>query len=88
MESEIEAISKSRSVAEDVLRHISNTNEWMKSYTIKLNLVSNAKTPLPIAMKLLTQLREPDLRKLAKSKNVSQTLANQARRLAEAKRDK
>ena len=85
MEAEIETISKSRHVCEDVLRHISATKEWMRSYTIKLNLVANAKTPVPIAMKLLAQIREPDLRKLAKNKNVSQTIATHARRLAEAK---
>lgn len=84
-ESEIEAISKSKHVCEDVLRQIASTKEWVKSYTIKLNLTSNSKTPLPIAMKFLPHLRELDLRRLAKSKNVSSVLATQARRLAEAK---
>jgi hypothetical protein len=84
-ESEVETISKSRQVAEDVLRQIAATKEFMKSYSIKLNLASNSKTPLPIAMKLLPQLRELDLRKLAKSKNISSQVAIQARRLAEAK---
>jgi hypothetical protein len=84
-ENEIEAISKSRQVAEDVLRHIASTKEWIKSYQIKYNLSSNPKTPLPMAMKLLGQLRETELKKLSKDKNVSQFLATQARRLAEAK---
>ncbi len=88
MEAEIETISKSRYVCEDVLRHISVSKEWMRSYSIKLNLVANAKTPIPIAMKLLAQIREPDLRKLAKNKNVSQTIATHARRLADAKSSK
>lgn len=84
-ESEIESISKSRQVSEEVLRHIASTKEWMKSYSIKLNLVSNSKTPIPIASKYLQQIREPDLRKLAKSKNVSAAVATQARRLLEMK---
>jgi hypothetical protein len=84
-ESEIETISKSRQVGEDVLRQIAATKEFMKSYSIKLNLASNSKTPLPIAMKLLPQLRELDLKKLARSKNISAQVAIQARRLAEAK---
>ncbi len=87
-ESEIESISKSRQVSEEVLRHIASTKEWVKSYTIKVNLVSNSKTPIPIAMKFLTHVREPDLRRLAKSKNVSAAIAAQARRLLEAKGDK
>lgn len=84
-ESEIESISKSKHVCEDVLRQIASTKEWAKSYTIKLNLASNSKTPLPIAMKFLPHFRELDLRRLAKSKNVSSVLATQARRMAEAK---
>jgi hypothetical protein len=87
-EDEIEAISKSRQVCEDVLRQIASTKEWSKSYQIKLNLANNSKTPLPISMKFLSHFREPDLRKLAKSKNIPQALATQARRLAEVKSDK
>ncbi len=85
MDAEVDAISKSRHVSEDVLRHIAGTKEWIRSYSIKMNLVENAKTPIPIAMKILSQIREPDLRKLAKNKNVSQVIATQARRLAETK---
>jgi hypothetical protein len=84
-ESEIEAISKSRQVAEDILRYIGSTKEWIKSYQIKVNLASNSKTPLPVAMKLLNQLRETELKKLSKDKNVSQFLATQARRICESK---
>ena len=87
-EDEIEAISKSKQVCEDVLRQIATTKEWAKSYQIKLNLANNSKTPLPISMKFLSHFREPDLRKLAKSKNIPQALATQARRLAEVKGDK
>jgi hypothetical protein len=85
---EIEAISKSRQVCEDVLRQIAATKEWAKSYTIKLNLANNSKTPLPISMKFLSHFREPDLRKLAKSKNIPAALATQARRMAETKSDR
>jgi Domain of unknown function (DUF4388) len=84
--SEVEAISKSRQVCDDVLRQIAATKEFMRSYSVKVNLCNNSKTPVPIAMKLLPQLREHDLRKLAKSKNIPQAIATHARRLAEAKR--
>ncbi len=87
-EDEIEAISKSRQVCEDVLRQIAATKEWVKSYTIKLNLANNSKTPVPIAMKFLPHFREPDLRKLAKNKNIPAALATQARRLADAKSER
>jgi hypothetical protein len=39
-------------------------------------------------MKLLPHLREYDLRKLAKSKDVSSGIATHARRLAEAKSER
>jgi len=84
-ESEIEAISKNRSVSDDVLRQIGATKEWMKSYSVKLNLAGNSKTPVPLALKLLPHIREMDLRKLGKSKDVSNVIATQARRLAEAR---
>ncbi|MFH1114827.1 MAG: DUF4388 domain-containing protein [Pseudomonadota bacterium] len=87
-EDEIEAISKSKQVCEDVLRQIATTKEWSKSYAIKLNLANNSKTPLPLSMKFLPHFREPDLRKLAKSKNIPAALASQARRLAEARSEK
>ncbi len=85
---EVESISKSRNVSEDVLRTISASRNWMKSYTVKLNLVGNSKTPIPIAMKFLPHIRELDLRKLAKSKDVPAAVATQARRLAEMKSGK
>ncbi len=84
-EAEIDAISKSKHVCEDVLRQIASTKEWSKLYHIKLNLASNSKTPIPLVVQFLPHLREPDLRKLAKSKNISQVVATQARRIAEAK---
>ncbi|MBM3299989.1 MAG: DUF4388 domain-containing protein, partial [Deltaproteobacteria bacterium] len=84
-EDEIEGISKSRNVCEDVLRQIAATKEWMKSYTIKLNLANNSKTPIPITMRLLSQFREQDLWKMAKNKNIPAAVATQARRMAEGK---
>jgi hypothetical protein len=87
-ETEIESITKSRAVCEDVLRQIASTKEWMKSYTVKLNLAGNSKTPVPIALNMLNHLRETDLRRIAKSKDVSSVVASQARRLAEVKADR
>ena len=84
-EQEIEAIAKSRGVCDEVLRTISQSKEWMQSYTVKVNLVNNSKTPLPIAMKFIPHLLEADLRKLAKSKNVASAVATQARRLVETR---
>jgi hypothetical protein len=43
--------------------------------------VTNPKTPLVLAMRFLNSLYERDVRALAKSKNVSSTIAGQAKRI-------
>jgi hypothetical protein len=82
---EVESIANSRQVSDEVLRQIAGTKEFMRSYAVKLNLVNNAKTPVPITMRLLPQIREMDLRKVAKSKSVPQAIATMARRFLDSK---
>ncbi len=85
-EPDVVAVSKSRGVAEEVLRIIGSSGEWMKSYQIKKNLVENAKTPIAIANKLVIHLRESDLRKLAKNKNIQSAVRTQVRRHLERRK--
>ena len=59
-----------------------------KNYAIKLGLTTNAKTPLAISIKLMDSLNDADVFKIAKSKNVSSTLASAARRKVDAKAKK
>ncbi|HEY4117756.1 MAG TPA: hypothetical protein VGM56_07875 [Byssovorax sp.] len=79
-ENEAVLIAKNRNSAEEVLRIIGTTPEWMKSYQIKRSLVENPKTPVAVATRLVTQLRESDLRAVAKSKNVTGPVKDAARR--------
>ncbi|HVY48701.1 MAG TPA: hypothetical protein VHB21_22590 [Minicystis sp.] len=79
-ESEAVLISRNRNMPDEVLRVIASTPEWLKSYAIKKNLCENPKTPASIATRLVLQLRESDLRHLAKSKNVSGPVQDAARR--------
>jgi hypothetical protein len=85
---EIETISRSRSVCDDVIRMIATNREWSKSYTVKMNLVQNPKTPQSEAMRFLNYLRDKDLRDLSKSRNVPNTVATQAKRLLARKEEK
>jgi len=73
-------ISRNKNMSEDVLRVIGGVPEFTKSYQIKKNLCENPKTPIMISMRLLTHLRENDLRHLAKSKNVTGPIKDAARR--------
>ncbi|MBE9535877.1 MAG: hypothetical protein IMF07_01755 [Proteobacteria bacterium] len=80
-ESEVDLFSASKSVGEEVFRLILANRDWMKKYQIKLNLVSNPRVPIPVAMNLLNHIRKKDLELLAKSRNVSKTVSNLAARL-------
>ena len=80
-ETEVVAWVRARSTNDEVLRVISGSREWMRHYKVKLALVGNPKTPLPVAMKLLNYIQLRDLKQLGKSRDVSGPVAQQARRL-------
>lgn len=68
---EIIKYAASRNVSEDILRRIANRGSWLRLYEVKLNLVSNPKTPVGEGMKLLVHLRESDMKRVAASKGVA-----------------
>ena len=80
-ESEVIAISSNRGVSDDVIREITRNREWMKMYTIKLNLVGNPKCPTPLAIRLLSHMRTGDLKNLAKNKGIPGVVSKAARKL-------
>jgi hypothetical protein len=82
---EVIAFARNRSADEELIRLIADKREWMRNYQVRLSLATNPKTPLTIALKQVGTLGERDLRQLAKSKNVSATVAAQARRLLMAR---
>lgn len=85
---EIDTISKSKSLSEEVIRKIANSKEWTKSYSVKMNLVTNPKTSLPDAMRFMNFLRDKDIRDISRSKNVPTQIAAQAKRIMRRKEDK
>lgn len=87
-EPEILAISKSVIQNDEIIRVICHNKEWVKNYEIRKALVLNHKTPLPVALRFMGFLSEKDLSGMARSKNISSVLSNQARRmLANKKKD-
>ena len=82
---EIIAIAKNRSADDELLRLIGDSREWTKNYQVRISLVSNPKTPLTLSMRHLHSLNDRDVRALAKSKNVSATVANAAKRIVTQK---
>jgi hypothetical protein len=85
-ESEVELISKSRSVTEDALRIIAKKKEWMKNYTIMTGIVTNPKTPGGIAMQFVKNLTVKDLALIEKSKNVSEAVRSTAKKILRIKK--
>jgi hypothetical protein len=77
-ENEIESIAAMRSVAEDILREIGNSNQWTKSYGVVQNLVKNPKTPPAIAQRLLSRLHSNDLMLLTRDRSVSDAVRHNA----------
>ncbi|HVJ16900.1 MAG TPA: hypothetical protein VM686_15775, partial [Polyangiaceae bacterium] len=68
-------ISAARSVGDDVLRVIAMNREFTRHYQVKLNLVTNPRTPFTFVSRLIPLLRDNDLKVIAKSKNVSGAVA-------------
>ncbi len=78
--SEVEAYARMGSVQEEVLRVIGSSRHWTKHYPVAAALVSNPKTPLAIAMPLVTRLSERDLKVVARDRNVSDGVRAAARK--------
>jgi len=80
---EIEMVAASRNVSEEVLREIANNKDWVKSYTVKLSLANNPKTPIGMTLTFLPMLLTRDLRFLAKSKGIPEVIRVTARKFAQ-----
>lgn len=69
-ENEATQMAAMRSVTDEVLRLIGNNRELVRSYQVKLNMVTNPRTPFTFASRFIPHLRLNDLRQIARSKNV------------------
>jgi hypothetical protein len=78
-EPEVVRVSASRVISEEVLRAISINKDWVRNYQVKVNLVTNPRTPFPIAARFVSYLREHELKTIAKSKNVTGPIAQAAK---------
>lgn len=87
-ESEIQEFAKNKDLDANVFRTIANNAQWMRSYAIKSAIVANPKTPPDVSMKWLKHLRDRELRKLGKSRDIPQVLATQCRKLLETRKKK
>jgi len=77
-EQEVVMISQMRDVDVEILREISNNRQWKKSYSVILNLTTNPKTPIAIALTLIPRLMARDLKILKLNKNISEAVSRKA----------
>src|SRR5258706_92047 len=77
-DTEIEAYSKQTSVSDEVLRLISGSRKFMKSYTVLKNLVNNPRTPVDVSLPLLSRMIITDVKQVGMNKNVSEMLRKMA----------
>lgn len=85
-ETEIELISRSRSIPDEVLRKITKKREWMRNYNVVLGLVTNPKTPPGISVVLVNELKTRDLAILEKNKNVVEGVRATAKKILRARK--
>lgn len=77
-DAEVRRYSMLKSLPEEAVRFIANKREWTKQYSVKLNLVSNPRTPVEYSLRFMTHLRPHDLRAMERSKDISGVVRNAA----------
>lgn len=83
-EAEIESFSGMKNVSDEVLRRIGGNKDWTKKYTVAANLAKNPRTPLPIAMNMVTRLLPKDLKSLSTDKNAPEAIRKHAQRFVKS----
>lgn len=78
---EIMNFAKERTLPEEILSLISRRKDWMKRYPVRLALAQNPKVPLAVSLRLIRSFLDHDLRRIAKSKDVSVHVASGARKI-------
>ncbi|MGH9356761.1 MAG: hypothetical protein ACRD10_11585 [Terriglobia bacterium] len=77
-EAEIESYASMKNVSEEVLRMIAANRAFMKSYAVIRALVNNPRTPIDVAVPLLSRMNDRDMRSLGMNRNVPDALRTTA----------
>ena len=68
---EIIILAKNKSVAREIIARITRNREWIKNYSVIVELVGNPKTPVKDALSFVNRLHNMDLKLLANNRNTS-----------------
>lgn len=81
-ENDIMSFVSSPQTNDEVLRLISDNREHSSNAHVVLMLVSNPRTPVPVAMRFLGRLKVNELNNLCRNRSISALLRREAKRLA------
>jgi len=81
-DNDILSFASSSQSNEEVLRLIAENREYASNTQVVLMLVSNPRTPVPVAIRFLGRLRVNELNNLCRNRSVSAVLRREAKRLA------
>ena len=87
-DSEMEAFAAMKNIQETVLRAIAANRKNMKNYGVIRTLANNPKTPIDVALPLMSHLLINDLRSLTMNKNVNETVRKRAMKLFRTKTER
>jgi hypothetical protein len=85
---EIESFAAMKNVSDQVLRQIGTHKEWTKKYSVVANLVRNPRTPVGIAMTMVSRLNPKDMKAVAVDKNVPEAIRKAAQKFVKGPEEK
>jgi hypothetical protein len=68
---EVILLARDKSLAGDIISKLSRNREWVKNYTVMMELVHNPKTPVKDALGFVKKLHMRDLKLLTQDKNIN-----------------
>jgi hypothetical protein len=83
---DVAAYAASPLTNDEVLREIGENKEWMSNPYLLKAIVTNPRTPLPVAMRHLVRLPVVELNLLTKNRNIHAVVRREAKRLAVRRR--
>ena len=85
-DSEIEQFASSRSVAQEVIKHIAENRRWLRQYTVILALAMNPKTPVYTAKSIIPRLNYRDKARVSRDRNLPPVTRQIAKQLLDTRR--
>ena len=85
VDQEVEQYAKMRNVVSEVLEYLGKHRTWSNKYPVALSLVTNPRTPLSVALGLLSRISVRDLRNIGRDRNLPEAVRSAAARLHRVK---